>query len=213
MRTNALIAPTEADAASSSALDYLVVFSETWQSPTQSEATLRGLFEDATTSAAAAYVQAPMYCAFSKENSSACDKVEQLDGYSGNDILYERDEYWNKAAKIPDQASVLLMGSELDPVTPSKYAEALLGALDGDKKELVTFKYTAGGNLLDSNTADTLCGLSLLTSFAQGAGDLSKLNKTCVEGALNWTVPHDYQYSFMSTDDVYDGELDENLVK
>ncbi|KAJ8569308.1 hypothetical protein ON010_g5952 [Phytophthora cinnamomi] len=40
---------------------------------------------------------------------------------------------------IPDQASVLIMSSEMVSLTPNKNAEALLEALRGDKKELTTF--------------------------------------------------------------------------
>ncbi|ETI42830.1 hypothetical protein L914_11672 [Phytophthora nicotianae] len=162
-------------------LDNLIIFSEMWETPTPSVAQMTARFEATTMSGLLS----------STEKSSVCNKFKAGD-YDANGIIYEHDEYWNKASKIQDQASVLLMSSELDPMAPSKYATYFLDALDGDKKELITFKYTTQGNLAE--------------------GDLDKLNKTCVEdqisSALNWTIPIDQQYTYLSTDDAYDGVFD-----
>uniref|UniRef100_H3GEH8 AB hydrolase-1 domain-containing protein n=1 Tax=Phytophthora ramorum TaxID=164328 RepID=H3GEH8_PHYRM len=203
---------TEQDALMSGVLDAFITFSEMWESPASPVLTLKAEFEQTTASARATYAQIPQYCASSKEKSPTCDKLK-VGNYEGNGIIYERDEYWNKAAKIPDQASVLLMGSKMDPMAPSKYGEYLLEVLDGDNKELITFDYTMQGSLVDSNSFDVMCGMTVLSSYVKGRGDLKKLNKACVDDmpALNWTIPIEIQYFFLGTDDAYDGAFDASL--
>ncbi|ETN06426.1 hypothetical protein PPTG_13756 [Phytophthora nicotianae INRA-310] len=141
-------------------LDNLIIFSEMWETPTPSVAQMTARFEATTMSGLLSSTQVQAYCAYSKEKSSVCNKFKAGD-YDANGIIYEHDEYWNKASKIQDQASVLLMSSELDPMAPSKYATYFLDALDGDKKELITFKYTTQGNLVDSDTMESTCGISI----------------------------------------------------
>ncbi|KAE8890582.1 hypothetical protein PF011_g13718 [Phytophthora fragariae] len=177
-----------------------------WESPTPSVSTMKTRFQRATLgSGVESNTIVPKYCAYSKEKSATCNKLK-LGNYEGNGIIYERDEYWNKAAKIPKQASVLVMSSELDPLAPYSYAKALLETLDGAKKELINFKSTIGAHLLDSITTEPMCGMALLASFVQGDGDLTQLNRTCLddEVALNWTTPNDFRGFFIGTDDVYD---------
>ncbi|OWZ13671.1 hypothetical protein PHMEG_00012967 [Phytophthora megakarya] len=200
---------------STTLLENLIEASERWESPTPSVSTLRARFKETGLGGWGSYLQVPMYCAMSKEKSPVCNKLK-LGNYKTKGIIYERDEYWNKAAKIPKQASVLLMSSEVDPKAPPKYAEYLLEALDGDKKELITFKNTTEGNLIDTYTNGDLCGMTLLASFVQGSGDLDKLNRTCVEEAMTatpiWNVSAGYARNFFSTDDAYDGVYDESLT-
>ncbi|POM66176.1 Gag protein [Phytophthora palmivora] len=149
----------------------------------------------------------PLYCAFSKEKSPVCDKLK-LDDYDGNGIIYERDEYWNKHATIPNQASVLLMSSKLDPAAPYQYAKHLFGVFDGENKELVTFENTAGSNLIDRGTYEYMCGSIILASYVQNNGNLAKLDKSCAleKTALNWTTLIEYQYGFLSTDDAFSSD-------
>ncbi|POM62570.1 hypothetical protein PHPALM_28261 [Phytophthora palmivora] len=194
-------------------LDNLVTFSEMWETPTPSTSKLKAQFGETTLSTWQVYSQVPLYCAYSKEKSSVCNKLK-LGDYDGNGIIYERDEYWNKPATIPSQASVLLMSSKLDPGAPYQYAKSLFDALDGENKELITFEYTAGGILVDPGTSTNLCGMTVVSSYLQNNGNLAKLNKSCIpdeKAALNWTTPIGYQYSFLSTDDAYDGEYDASL--
>ncbi|POM59591.1 hypothetical protein PHPALM_31649 [Phytophthora palmivora] len=193
-------------------LEYLVTFSEMWEAPTPSISNIKSQFEETTLSGWPAYSQVPIYCAYSKEKSSVCNKLK-LGDYDDNGIIYKRDDYWNKPATIPNQASVLLMSSKLDPGGPYQYAKSLFDALDGENKELITFEYTTGDNLVDVGTSTTLCGMSVFSSYVQNNGNLAKLNKSCIseENALNWTTPIGYQYLFLSTDDAYDGEFDASL--
>ncbi|EGZ05933.1 hypothetical protein PHYSODRAFT_342129 [Phytophthora sojae] len=192
-------------------LNMLVDFSEIWEAPSPSAQELRTRFEGTSMNSLPTYKDVPSYCAFSKEKSPTCNKLK-VGNYEGNGIIYERDEYWNKAAKIPEKANVLLMSDGLDPISSPKYAQALLKALDGQKKELVTFKYGSGDSLIDSNN-EPACRMYVLSSFVQHDGDLTKLNKTCLgdEAAFSWTIPEVYQYPILSTKDAYDGEFDPSL--
>ncbi|OWZ18453.1 Serine protease [Phytophthora megakarya] len=194
-------------------LDNLVLFSEKWEVPTPSVSKLKAQFEEYLLNVWAAYVQVPQYCAFSKEKSRVCNKLK-LGDYPGNGIIYERDEYWNKPATIPNQASVLLLSSKMDHLAPYQYAKFLLDALDGNNKEMITLQYTAGGNLVNFGTGEELCGLILLSSFVLNNGDLDYLDKSCVpeeKAALNFTLPISFQYTYLSTDDAYDGIYDPSL--
>ncbi|KAE8951099.1 hypothetical protein PR001_g33872, partial [Phytophthora rubi] len=156
---------------------------------------------------AGAFAEPPQYCAFTKEKSKACEEFN-YGKYAAKAITYERDEYWNKTAKIPSQASVLLLSSKLDAQTPHKYAETLLETLDGDEKEMVTFNTSIHGALawtmMDSGTT---CGMKILASYVSSEGKLKGLDKSCVGEmpVFDLTVSADYQTNFFSTDDVYDG--------
>ncbi|POM63527.1 Serine protease family S33 [Phytophthora palmivora] len=210
--------PNEDDAFESTLLYYLIVFSEMWETPEPPIAEMLARFTDARISNGGTYSDIPQYCAFSKERSTVCDQLD-VGTYDANGIIYERDEYWNKSATIPSQASVLLLSSKLDPQTPHKYAEYLLKALDGDKKELITFEYATHGTLwttpLDQGDEDSeTCGMKLLISYVTNNGDLDGLDKSCVDmmPALNMTPPLAYQYYFLSTDNAYDGVYDASLA-
>ena len=56
-------------------LDYLVNFSERWETPTPSVAEMTSRFTDALISSANAYLTTPIYCAFSKKKSAVCDQL------------------------------------------------------------------------------------------------------------------------------------------
>ncbi|POM68437.1 Hypothetical protein PHPALM_15404 [Phytophthora palmivora] len=213
MNTVLLHPQDEGAALTSTLLHHLVVFSEMWEAPTPSVSALKAQFEEATLSVWASYILVPLYCAFSKEVSPICDKIDLTD-YDGNGIIYEHDEYWNKPAAIPDQASVLLMSSKMDPLATHENAKYLFEALDGENKELITFQYTTGGNLIDSGTWVNLCGMAVLSSYVQNNGDLKKVDKSCIPDentAFNWTTPIDTLHLFLSTSDAYDGVLDPTL--
>eukprot|EP00644_Phytophthora_capsici_P019243 jgi/Phyca11/133253/e_gw1.391.5.1 len=112
----------------------VIVYSEMWQMPSPSVETLKKRFTDVMMSDTGIYTSTELYCAYSKEKSKTCSQF-QTGKYDANPIIYERDEYWNKSAVIPTQASVLLLSGKLDGQTTHKYAELLLGALEGDNKE------------------------------------------------------------------------------
>ncbi|KAE8969181.1 hypothetical protein PR003_g28900 [Phytophthora rubi] len=202
---------------SSNLLFFLIVFSEMWELPGPSTTEMNSRFSSSKLSDGTIYQLAPVYCAFSKEKSSWCDELG-LGGYEANAIMYERDQYWNKSATIPSQASVLLLSSKLDPKTPHKFAESLLDVLEGDNKELVTFNYTRHGTVewsfpIDNVYTGETCGMSVLVSYVSSGGDLQKLDRSCVDKMppLNLTTPIDYQYIYLSSEDAYDGTFNSSL--
>lgn len=208
--------PDEESAFESTLLYYLIVFSEMWETPQVSALEMLERFTNSTISNGGTYLEIPQYCAFSKENSTVCKELD-VGSYEADGIIYERDEYWNKSATIPTQASVLLLSSKLDPQTPHKYAEYLLEALEGSKKDLITFEYATHGTLWTTPMSDDdeseTCGMKLLLSYVRNNGDLDGLDKSCVGEmpALNLTVPIGYLHYFLSTDEAYDGTYDASL--
>ncbi|ETL85956.1 hypothetical protein L917_14560 [Phytophthora nicotianae] len=199
------------DAFYSPLLYYLIIFSEMWESPSPSIEEMRTRFTNARISDSEVFMNTPLYCAFSKENSTVCNKLN-VSSYVDDGIIYDHDQYWNKSAQIPEQASVLLLNGKLDPMTPYKYAEYLLEALNGDNKELITFDYsvhdTISSTLLaeDGESGHT-CGLNLLVSYVKNNGDLKKMNKSCVENQpeFNLTAPSEIVLEFLATEDAYEG--------
>ncbi|KAG6956274.1 hypothetical protein JG688_00011494 [Phytophthora aleatoria] len=163
--------------------------------------------------ASATYATAPLYCAFSKEKSKACNKFNH-GNYDAQGIAYKRDEYWNVSATIPSQASVLLMSSKLDPQTPHKYAKHFLKSIKGDNKELITFNYSIHGAVLwtqldPEDLASETCGMKILASYVSTEGDLASLDTSCVDEmpGFNKTLLADYQ-GYFGVDEAYNGILD-----
>ncbi|ETL47542.1 hypothetical protein L916_02721 [Phytophthora nicotianae] len=207
---------SQEDAFQSTLLYYLIIFSEMWEMPTPSTSEMELRFTNAGI-ADGIYPYTSLYCAFSKEKSPACDELN-LGLYKGEGIVYERDQYWNKSATIPTQASVLLLSGKLDPETPSKYAEYLLDALDGSNKELVTFDY-ATHDIIQStpfkgSDGSTLSGgMELLVSYVSNNGDLERLDRSCIDEMpdFNLTAPIDAVQGYFSTDEAYDGVYNARL--
>ncbi|ETI34990.1 hypothetical protein F443_18612 [Phytophthora nicotianae P1569] len=203
-------------------LYYLIVFSEMWETPTRSSQIMEKRFEDTKISDGGFYEVGeggiyklnPLYCAFSKEKSATCDEF-QIENYDSNAIIYDRDDYWNTSATIPNKASVLLLNGKLDTQTPHKYAVSLLEVLKGTKKELISFDYATHGIIASTPLVDgTTCGVKLLASFVENSGDLSSLDKTCVSEvpAFNWQIPKGYLYKYLATEEAYDGVYNKSLA-
>ncbi|CAH0514408.1 unnamed protein product [Peronospora belbahrii] len=195
---------------------YLVQFSEYWEKPTpfMAEMTLR--FTSATVSGGDMASLVPLYCACSKEKSAVCDHL-RVGSYSANGTIYEVDEYCNKSAKIPTQASVLFMSTKLNPIAHYKYAEHLMKTLDGNKKELVAFEYVSTGTIsgLELRVEEKhLCGMKLLLSYVTNDDDLELLDKSCVDETpqFNMDMTLASWYTYMKTDDAYDGDYYEDIV-
>ncbi|KAF1331593.1 hypothetical protein FI667_g4312, partial [Globisporangium splendens] len=195
--------PSEEEALVSTLEYYLILFSEMWESPTPDLATMNERYANAAISAGPISSMLSLYRAFTKDTSAACTALN-ITASSAPAIAYKKDKYWNVAAKISAQASVLLMSGKLDPQTPHKYAERLFNVLDGSKKELIAFEFAAHGALFNTRynpyldaygwtpLTPKICGGELLASYVKNNGDFSKLDKTCVAAA--------------NSDDVYDGE-------
>ncbi|KAG3177920.1 hypothetical protein PC128_g16662 [Phytophthora cactorum] len=165
-------------------LYYLIVFSELWERPQPSMTEMTKRFTEFGISAEANPIP-PLYCSFSKEKSKECNKLK-LGNYDAHGIIFKRDEYWNVNATIPSQASVLLLSSKLDARTPHKYAKQLLESLDGGNRVLITFDYSIHGALfwtqLDEETPSSeTCGMKTLGFYVKSKGDLSSLDKSCLD--------------------------------
>ncbi|OWZ07466.1 hypothetical protein PHMEG_00020138 [Phytophthora megakarya] len=197
------------DSAFQSALLYsLIIYSEMWESPLPSIPELKARYTNSKMSSAKPdYVPGPLYCAFSKEKSKSCDEFK-VDNYDADGIVYKRDQYWNKTVTIPSQASVLVMNGKLDPQTPYKYAKAFFNSLKGVKKELVAFDYAP-------HLAIALpCGVEVIASYVRNGGDLTRLDKSCVNNmpAFNLTSPDNYLGNYFGTKDAYDGVFNSTLA-
>ncbi|ETM99962.1 hypothetical protein PPTG_18540 [Phytophthora nicotianae INRA-310] len=187
---NSVLSETSPDQVyESSLLNYLIIYSELWETPTPSFIELQQRFKSTRMSDVGIYDTGRRYCAFTKEDSETCNQ-ESSSNYSGNGIVYQRDEYWNKSATIPIQASVLLMQGTLDPKTPPKYADYLLETL----------------KVIDP-TSET-CGMKILASYVRSEGDLSRLDKSCVNAraSFNWTANEFRVLKYLGTNDAYDGK-------
>ncbi|OWZ07850.1 Serine protease [Phytophthora megakarya] len=208
------------DSAFQSILLYnLIVYSEMWESPMPSMAELKSRFIDTKmTITDSAFLAGSQYCAFSKEKSKVCDHLN-VGTYDSNGIIYKHDKYWNKTATIPSQASVLLMSGKLDPQTPNKYAEFLLKALKGEKKELIAFDYASHGTIVTTrmvagDVRSESCGMKVLASYVRNGGDLDRLDKSCVDKmpSFNLIIPDYYLKSYFGTEDAYDGSFNSSLT-
>ncbi|KAG1689039.1 hypothetical protein DVH05_002923 [Phytophthora capsici] len=195
----------------------VINFSEMWQMPSLSVASIKKRFTDVLISDTGIYTSTELYCAYSKEKSKTCNQF-QTRKYDANRIIYERDEYWNKSAVIPTQASVLLLSGKLDGQTTHKYAELLLGALQGDNKELITFEHATHGTILSTplipgDPESPICGLEVLVSYIKNGGNLKKMDKSCVKKMppFNMTITTEYLNGYLVTDDAYDGVYNESL--
>ncbi|KAK1940087.1 hypothetical protein P3T76_008410 [Phytophthora citrophthora] len=210
-------AKVEDDTYQSLLLFSVIIFSEMWEMPSPSVASIKKQFTDVLISDTGIYANTELYCAYSKEKSKTCEQF-QTSKYDANPIIYDRDEYWNKSAVIPTQASVLLLSSKLDGQTTHKYAELLMDALQGDNKELITFEHATHGTILSTplipgDPESPICGLELLVSYIKNGGDLKKMDKSCVKKmpAFNMTITTESLIRYLVTDDAYDGVFDESL--
>ncbi|KAK1941828.1 Sorting nexin MVP1 [Phytophthora citrophthora] len=195
----------------------VITYSEMWEMPSPSVETLKKRFTDVLMSDAGVYSSTELYCAYSKEKSRTCNQF-QTGKYDADPIIYDRDEYWNKSAVIPTQASVLILSGMLDGRTMHKYAEFLLDALQGDNKELIAFEHATHGTimstpLIPSDPESPHCGMEVLVSYIKNGGNLKKMDKSCVKKMppFNMTITTEYLYGYLVTDDAYDGVYNESL--
>ncbi|KAJ0409239.1 hypothetical protein P43SY_006736 [Pythium insidiosum] len=128
----------EAQPASSILLSDVIQFSELWESPPPDDAELLSRFTKSPFSLGVAYDQLDRFCAFTRDKSDVC-RALQLSASTAPPLSYTRDAFWNVGARVPDNASVLLLHSRLDIVTPLRYAEQLFDAIEGNAKRLLQY--------------------------------------------------------------------------
>ncbi|KAK1941806.1 hypothetical protein P3T76_006870 [Phytophthora citrophthora] len=192
----------------------VITYSEMWEMPSPSVETLKKRFTDVLMSDTGVYSSTELYCAYSKEKSRTCNQF-QTGKYDADSVIYDRDEYWNKSAVIPTQASILLLSGMLDGRTTHKNAEFLLGALQGDNKELVAFEHVTimSTPLIPGDPESPHCGMELLVSYIKNGGNLKKLDKSCVKKMppFNMTITTEYLNGYLFTDEAYDGIYNASL--
>ncbi|ETP33191.1 hypothetical protein F442_18223 [Phytophthora nicotianae P10297] len=172
----------------------LIVYSELMKSPWPSTSALEARFTQAKMSSeGGAYLLSSQYCAFNQREVGVMCQVPR----------------WQ----------LRLQWYCLDPLTPSKYAKYLLNQLVGEKKELVTFKYTTHATIVTTQMVagdpwSETCAMKVLASYVRNGGDLDSLDKSCVDEmpAFILITPDYYLESYLGTDDAYDGEYNSSLV-
>ncbi|GLE08130.1 hypothetical protein PINS_up019092 [Pythium insidiosum] len=88
---------------------------------------------------------------------------------------YTRDEYFHKVAKIPRNASVMVMNGKLDFQTVFSGAKEQYEKMEGAAKLLVEFPYA--GHCPGLNE---VCGTTIIASFLRNGGSVNATNTSCV---------------------------------
>ncbi|GLE03172.1 hypothetical protein PINS_up012051 [Pythium insidiosum] len=194
----------------------IISYSELWEQPTPSFDDMERRFLQSSISTGY-QVETSTYCAFTKENSTACKEYAQYASYNASPIIYKRDRYWNRAPPLPNNVSVLLLGSLLDPQTIHKYAETFYEALKTENKKLVTFPHSPHGTIygtpmMASSSGDednNDCGMLVLASYVAQDGDLSKTDTSCVAKVrpISFALSRATTKKLLATDVAFDGSF------
>ncbi|KAJ0412436.1 hypothetical protein ATCC90586_005456 [Pythium insidiosum] len=90
-------------------------------------------------------------------------------------FTYKRDDYFLKVAKVPRNASVMVMNGKLDFQTVHTDALEQFEKMEGSAKLLVEFPY--GGHC--PGKYDPLCGTTVLASYVRTGGSVNATNFSC----------------------------------
>ncbi|DAZ94721.1 TPA: hypothetical protein N0F65_012674 [Lagenidium giganteum] len=163
---------------SSEMLYNIVVFSEMWEQPTPDEKTLIQWYEDAVMASDNYYVL-PYYCLFTGSKDPACKELKHLP--ESQPLAYERDQYWNVTAKLPEGVSALLMSGGLDVQTRRTYGELEYNDLEGDRM-LVSFHDAGHCTTFTTPTkSGGTCGVIILASYVMANGVLADVDASCID--------------------------------
>uniref|UniRef100_A0AAV1TSP6 Peptidase S33 tripeptidyl aminopeptidase-like C-terminal domain-containing protein n=1 Tax=Peronospora matthiolae TaxID=2874970 RepID=A0AAV1TSP6_9STRA len=186
------------------------IFSEMSPNPMPTYAELEAQHKNLSISYLGMYDSIPLYCAYTKDPSPVC-KEYTFGNYEANPIAYSKDHFWNEAAVVSSEASVLLLSGKLDVQAHHKYSEYIYEALETSKKELVVFDFSGHVTLEDTafGESETSCAMELLASFVSCNGDLARLDKSCMAKmpAFDMTVPAHIAENCFGITDVYDGTV------
>ncbi|GLE08136.1 hypothetical protein PINS_up019098 [Pythium insidiosum] len=89
-------------------------------------------------------------------------------------FTYKRDDYFQKVAKIPRNASVMVMNGKLDFQTVFSGAKEQYEKMEGSAKLLVEFPYA--GHCPGLSEA---CGTTIIASFLRNGGSVNATNASC----------------------------------
>ncbi|GLE04705.1 hypothetical protein PINS_up013684 [Pythium insidiosum] len=198
----------------------MIQFSELWETtPPPDDRELLSRFTRSPFALGVAFDQLDRFCAFTRDRSDVCRAIlaSSSPGSLPPPLSYTRDTFWNVGARVPDNASVLLLHSRLDSETPLRHAELLLDALDGNHKRLLIFEdavhnVVAGGNSDSSsgssNAASSRCAQSILASFVTQRGRLDRLDTSCMAQlatAPSLEINRTQSARILNVSDAYDG--------
>lgn len=175
----------------------LIVFSEMWEQPSPDKATLIQWYEDATMASDNFYTL-PYYCLFTGSKEKACTELKNLP--KSLPFVYQRDQYWNVPAVLPDNVSALLMVGGLDVQTRRAYGKTEFDDIEGDKM-LVDFKYAGHCTTFTTPTMSGkgACGMRVLASFVRENGEVRKVDTSCV----NETYALEFRDSTSQGEDIF----------
>lgn len=193
----------------------LTMVSELWEEPPASEEKMLARFTQQSITPGKAYSLLERYCLFTRDSSTACTELNVSTASSTSSsgaaatISYERDQYWNTAADIPDDTSVLLLHGEWDALAPLENAEELENALKGSAKELLVFPATAHNVLANALLNDaSSCGIAILASYIASDGDLGSYDSSCVDAVpgVSFQISEQLSMDLFDTTDPFDGD-------
>ncbi|EQC37928.1 hypothetical protein SDRG_04945 [Saprolegnia diclina VS20] len=178
----------------------LVSSAELWETPSRSE--LQAEFLHSTMAFDLSLME-DKYCVITGATDPACTHVAR----PNTTYTYTRDKFAKLKPTPTTNASVILFSGLLDVQTPHMHATALYDALalsNATKKALFTFPYSGHGALTRSMTpTDPSCAMRLLRDFVLQRGDVSKIERSC----LNDLVPTTFVLNAM---DIYEGKAPED---
>ncbi|KAG7400938.1 hypothetical protein PHYBOEH_003849 [Phytophthora boehmeriae] len=192
-------------------------FSELWERPTANQTELTNRFTDSAISDGREYTQLLSYCLFTGDSSPACVNATTFEHAStatsrnGATLSYEHDAIDVTTNVIPSGASILLLSSGLDPISPPKYAAALFDSLQGvNKAHLVAPNGTHGVVQSAMLSNGTGCGRQVLASYVRHSGNLSAYDATCMDEVLppSLAITNISTLLVLGVSDAYDGVLD-----
>ncbi|OQR91021.1 serine protease family S33 [Achlya hypogyna] len=190
----------------------LIVASELWRKPTESADELSTVFLNGLIGSDASDL-VTTYCIASRGGDSNCAS-EPTSKYP---LVYPTDKYFDVPITIPKGSSVLLMSGVLDPQTYFKYGRYQYASMTGANKQLIEFNYSAHGTI--ANTPVTTkngapCGSQIVASFVDVAGDLSSLDKACLQqvAPMSFQLAASDVKTMMATADAYDGTPTEKFT-
>ncbi|OQS05420.1 serine protease family S33 [Thraustotheca clavata] len=200
-------APDTSGALDSTMLYNLVVTSEMWRTPTESQRSLTSTFEKTIIGSDVSDLVS-MYCIASGGSDPNC--ADQLVSSSQYTLQYPRDKYYDVPITIPDGSSVFMMSGLLDPQTYYEYGRYQYDSFVGTSKRLIEFNYSAHGAI--ANTPVTTkngapCGAQLLAAFVAASGDVLSMDTSCVSkvSPMSFKLSSSDVKNFMATTDAYDG--------
>lgn len=175
----------------------VIVFSEMWEQPSPDKATLIQWYENATMASDNFYTL-PYYCLFTGSKEKACAELKNLP--QSLPFVYQRDQYWNVPAVLPDSVSALLMVGGLDVQTRRAYGKTEFDDIEGDKM-LVNFEYAGHCTTFTTPTksGEGACGMRVLASFVRENGDVRKVDTSCV----NDTYALEFRDSTLQGEDLF----------